>query len=59
MNCSSVITEMEVICLLAFCACDQPVKVTLIKLVLDNPVLLKFAFGKCFGNGSCDLSFVF
>ena len=44
--------------MLGFCACNQSVKVALVEPVLDNPVLLKFAFGKCFRNGSCDLSFV-
>ena len=43
--------------MLGFCACNQSVEVALIEPILDNPVLLKFAFGKCFRNGSCDLSF--
>ena len=40
--------------MLVFCACNQPVKATLIELALNNAVLLEFAFGKYLGNGSCD-----
>lgn len=43
---------------LSFRACDQSVKVALIEPVLDNAVLLKLTFGKCFGNGSRDFSFI-
>ena len=41
-----------------FCACNKAVKITLIQAVLENPILLKFAFRKCFCNGGGDLALV-
>lgn len=41
--------------MLGFRACDQPVEVTQIELILDDVALLKLTFSKCIGNGSCDL----
>ena len=43
---------------LLFRAGYQPVKVALIQAILNDTVLLKFAFRKGFSNGSGDLSLI-
>lgn len=41
-----------------FCACNKAVKITLIQAVLEDSILLKFAFRKCFCNLCGDLALI-